>query len=389
MKILHVIPSISPLRGGPSAAVLDMVSALRSNGVDASILTTNDHGPATDPSMPLGRWCERSGVPVLAFPRWSPPLRLLREFALSPALNRWLAAHQHDYDLLHVHALFSWPSSTAMAQARFAHVPYVLSTIGQLNRWSLSRSPWRKRLMLALIDRRNLNRAACLHFASAAERDQAAHLRLVSADVVIPLGVTLPPEVPPPALRPSGAETRFLFLSRLHPKKQIESLLEALALVDRQRPSAAWRLGIAGNAEPAYLQHLRRRADRLGIAHRCDWLGFLDGEAKWHALQAADWFVLPSASENFGIAAIEALAAGTPPILSPDVAVSEAIAAAGAGLVVSADPAQLADALLHALPGPDPSMCGAARRLADEVYSWPLIGARLKDTYMAILDGRA
>lgn len=387
MKILHVIPSISPLRGGPSAAVLDMVAALRSTGVDASILTTNDDGPGMDPGLPLGRWCERSGVPVLAFARWSPPLRFLREFALSTALNRWLAAHQHDYDLLHVHALFSWPSSTAMAQARIAGVPYVLSTIGQLNRWSLRRSAWRKRLMLALIDRRNLSRAACLHFASAAERDEAAHLNLPSAHVVLPLGVTIPEPFRAPVDRPAGADTRFLFLSRLHPKKQIESLLEALALVHRRQPSAAWRLGIAGNGEPAYLQHLQRCAEQLGIASRCDWLGFLEGDAKWRALQAADWFVLPSASENFGIAAIEALAAGTPPILSPDVAVSEAIAAAEAGVVVGADPTALAVALMDALPGPDPRMCCAARALADQVYSWPAIGARLKDTYAAIVNG--
>lgn len=388
MKILHVIPSISALRGGPSAAVLDMVAALRSTGVDASILTTNDDGPTTDPSLPIGRWCERSGVPVLAFARWSPPLRFLREFAVSPALNRWLSAHQHDYDLLHVHALFSWPSSTAMAQARSAGVPYVVSTIGQLNRWSLRRSPWRKRLMLALIDRRNLSHAACLHFASTAERDEAAHLRLPTAHVVLPLGVTLPPQFQDVAVKPAGAETRFLFLSRLHPKKQIESLLEALALVHRQQPYAAWRLGIAGNGEPAYLQHLQTRAELLGIAQRCDWLGFLEGEAKWQALQSADWFVLPSASENFGIAAIEALVAGTPPILSPDVAVSDAIAAAGAGVVVSADPAALASALVDALPGPDPHMRCAARALADEVYSWPVIGARLSHTYAAILNGQ-
>jgi glycosyltransferase involved in cell wall biosynthesis len=243
--------------------------------------------------------------------------------------------------------------------------------------------------MLALIDRHNLSRAACLHFASAAERDEAAYLRLPSAHVILPLGVTMPPVVSAGSAQGPGVETRFLFLSRLHPKKQIESLLEALALVHRQQPSAAWRLGIAGNGEPAYLQHLRELAAQLGIAHRCDWLGFLEGEAKWQALQAADWFVLPSASENFGIAAIEALAAGTPPILSPDVAVSEAIAAAGAGVVVSADPAVLAIALFDALPGPDPNMCCAARALAQQHYSWPLLGGRLRDTYAAILAGRA
>jgi glycosyltransferase involved in cell wall biosynthesis len=375
-------------RGGPSAAVLDMVAALRRAGVEASILTTNDDGPGIDRSLPLGRWCDSHGVPVLVFPRWNAPLRALREFAIAPGLNNWLRSNSNDYDLIHVHALFSWPSSTAMLQARVQNIPYMLSTIGQLNRWSLRRSSSRKRLMLALVDRLNLSNASCLHFASEAERDEASHLRLPSPHVILPLGVTIPVRYSVLSSRIPKAETRFLFLSRLHPKKQIENLLEALSLVHHLKPSAAWRLGIAGNGEPAYLNQLQVRASDLGIAHRCDWLGFLEGDAKWQALQEADWFVLPSASENFGIAAIEALAVGTPPILSPDVAVSESIAAAGAGIVVSAAPAELAAALVDALPGPDPRMCCAARALAQEHYSWPVLGGRLRETYAAILAGR-
>ena len=123
VRVLHVIPSISPLRGGPSAAVLAMVAALRKQGVEASILTTNDNGHGIDCSMPLGHWFDRSGVPVLAFRRWSPPVRALREFAISPELNAWLSSHIHHYQLLHIHALFSWPSSSSMVFARRAGVP--------------------------------------------------------------------------------------------------------------------------------------------------------------------------------------------------------------------------------------------------------------------------
>jgi len=73
LRVLHVIPSISPLRGGPSKAVLDMVAALRQRGVDASILTTNDDGRGVDASLPTGKWIDRQGIPLIAFPRWSPP----------------------------------------------------------------------------------------------------------------------------------------------------------------------------------------------------------------------------------------------------------------------------------------------------------------------------
>ncbi|WP_094509976.1 glycosyltransferase [Synechococcus sp. MW101C3] len=382
MKVLHVIPSISPLRGGPSAAVLTMVAALRRRGVDAAILTSNDHGPGVDPSLPLGDWCERQGVPVLAFPRWSPPLRPLREFAVTPGLNQWLARNLHGIQLLHVHALFSWPSTTAMAQARRAGVPYVLRPIGQLNHWSLRRSVGRKRLLLRLIERRNLEGAASLHFTSDAERQEAMALALSTPCLVLPLGVASPAAgmarlTPPP--------TVFLFLSRLHPKKRLEHLLEALALLRRHHPGAAWELHIAGTGDAVYVAGLQDLARRLGVAHQLRWLGFLEGAAKWRALCEAHWFVLPSASENFGIAAVEALAVGTPVILSPEVAVAASVKQAAAGLICPADPPELADALARALGGPSESMQQAASRLAADQYSWPGIAERLEHLYDSLI----
>ena len=148
MRVLHLIPSISPFRGGPSQAVLSMVSALRQQGVDASVLTTNDDGPGVQADMPLGCWHQKDAlghvVPVLAYGRWNPPVRLLREFGIAPALNRWLSQNATQYDLVHVHALFSCTTSLGMAQLRRQRVPYILRTIGQLNRWSLSQSRARK-----------------------------------------------------------------------------------------------------------------------------------------------------------------------------------------------------------------------------------------------------
>lgn len=386
LKVLHVIPSISRRRGGPSVAALEMVAALRADGVDARILTTNDDGPDLLDDLPIGTWTEWDGVPVLAFRRWSPPIGPVREFAFSPGLNRWLAGHLDEFPLLHVHALFSWPSTSAMAQARRAGVPYVISTIGQLCRWSLRRHPRRKRLLLSLVERRNLEAAAGLHCTTDAERDEAADLGLGTPAFVVPLGVQLPDAaLLPLAQRPQGEGCRFLFLSRLHPKKQLEVLLDALALLIQQQPGRAWSLQIAGDGDPAYVASLQRQAKRLQIDHHLHWLGFIEGESKWRTLAAADWFVLPSASENFGIAAIEALAAGTPVILSPDVAVADQISRAGAGWLCAAEPAALAETLAAALRGPDPQLRCAARNLARQAYSWPAIAAQLRSTYTSVL----
>jgi glycosyltransferase involved in cell wall biosynthesis len=371
-----------------------MTAALRRQGVEASILTTDDDGPGRLADLPLGRWHERNGVPVLAFPRWSPPLAPLREFAVAPGLTRWLLRNLRNYHLLHVHALFSWPSTSGMVVARLLGVPYVLRTIGQLNEWSLQRSAGRKRLLLRLIERANLQEAAALHFTSEAEWREADTLKLSSPSFVLPLGVETPPDLCEAVAvsAQAGASTseprptRYLFLSRLHPKKQLPLLLEALALLRGRNPAATWKLAVAGSGEPAYEAELRERARQLGLAERIEWLGFVQGETKWQELCRADWFVLPSASENFGIAAAEALTAGTPVILSPGVAIAEAVAAAGAGRISNPRPEALARTLSECLLPPSVQLREQARHFAADTYGWEPIVRQLREHYAAILD---
>jgi len=360
-----------------------MVAGLRQQGVDASILTTNDDGPDVLGSMPLGDWHDHQGVPLLAFGRWSPPQRALREFAITPDLTRWLWQHLYSFDLLHVHALFSYASTTGMAVARARNVPYVLRPLGLLNRWSLQQSVGRKSLMRRLIENRNIQQASALHFTSEAERQEVSELGLHRADFVLPLGVSLPQCAP--LQRQSGVAIRFLFLSRLHPKKQLPVLLEAMAVVQQRHPEAMWTLQVAGEGEPGYLRELQEQAERLDLTGRLHWLGFVAGQAKQDLLSQADWFVLPSASENFGIAAAEALAAGTPVILAPGVALAQEVRQAGAGWICDATPEALASRLELCLVPPPDAMRQSARRLAQTAYSWEAISKSLKTQYQGIL----
>lgn len=384
LKVLHVIPSISPRRGGPSQAAIEMVTALRLRQVDAAILTTNDDCESLLSDLPTRVWTSYAGVPVLAFPRWSPPIGALREFAFSPGLNQWLQRNIRSFDLLHVHALFSFPSTVAMVHSRQARVPYVLRTIGQLSPWSLSRSKVRKQLMLRLVEMANLNAARCLHFTTILEREECfASLGQSFPSIVIPLGVRLPSL--PTEKKPNKDGIRFLFLSRLHPKKQLEVLLKALALLQLASPECQWQLDIAGSGEPVYLASLKKLAGELNLADRCHWLGHVQGEAKTTLLQQADWFLLPSASENFGISVVEALAAGTPVIVSPQVAVSELIASAGAGLVCHSDPDALCQVLLSHCHGPSSAMRLAARSLAKSTFSWTSVAEQLETSYRRLL----
>ena len=286
MRVLHLIPSISPLRGGPSQAALSMVAALREQGVDASILTTNDHGSGVQVDMPLRRWHQQQAlgqvVPVLAFGRWNPPVRILREFGIAPALSCWLDQNASHYDLVHVHALFSCTTSLGMAQLRRQGVPYILRTIGQLNRWSLQQSRARKQLFLRLLDQGNLQSARALHFTSEAERDEASDLHLNTPSYVLPLGVQSAPQLGI-GIRSVGkrlSPIRLLFLSRIHPKKQLPVLFDALALLKRRHPAKSWLLEIAGDGDPEYVQKLQHRCAALGLARQVQWHGFVEGQAK-------------------------------------------------------------------------------------------------------------
>jgi glycosyltransferase involved in cell wall biosynthesis len=386
LRVLHLIPSISPRRGGPSQAVLAMVAALRQQDVDASIVTTNDDGPGVLADLPLKHWHQHQGVPVLAFPRLSPPLRPLREFAFSPDLLRWLVEHLHQYQLLHVHALFSFPSTAAMAVARRQRLPYVLRSIGQLQHWSLQQSAGRKRLMLRLIERRNLEGAAALHFTTPMEQQEAAALNLGVPSFVLPLGVSIPSLADQAPVRQCSIPVQLLFLSRLHPKKQLPLLLEALAALQHRRPDAHWQLHIAGEGDPVYVESLRQLALRLGISPQLHWHGFVAGARKAALFSSADWFVLPSAAENFGIAAAEALAAGVPVLLTPGVALADQVLQADAGVVAQPSVPALCDALeRHCLESPSELQRARARQLAMEHYSWNTIAGELALRYSSIL----
>jgi glycosyltransferase involved in cell wall biosynthesis len=175
-----------------------------------------------------------------------------------------------------------------------------------------------------------------------------------------------------------------LYLSRLDPKKNVEGLLRAFASCVPGMPDV--RLAIAGEGAPDYVESLHRLARDLGLGERVLWTGRLDGDVKAGAFAAATLFVLPSHSENFGIAAAEALMAGLPCVLGKGVAISGEVAAAGAGLSVTTEPQDIARALRELLADEArrAEMGRRAAVLAADRYSLGAMGARLAQLYEEI-----
>lgn len=382
LRVLHVIPSLSPWHGGPSRAMLVMERALADRGVTVTIATTDDDGPGRR-STPPSREPPPAGVTRVYF-------RKLSEFyKVTPGLAFWLWRNVRRHDVVHIHALFSFSSVAAAWIARARGVPYILRPLGTLTRYGLTqRRPLLKRLSLRWLEGPALAHAAAVHFTSEEERTEAQACGIAMRGEVIPLGIEAAAASDPDLFRvqcPDLGSSRFvLYLSRLDPKKNLEGLIAAFA-----RCAARWpdlRLAVAGDGPPAYVESLKRLATDLGIGSRVVWAGHVDGDIKSSALAGAELFVLPSYSENFGIAAAEALMSGVPCILGEGVAIAGQVAAAGAGWSIAPDPASIEAALDRALEDRDgrATMAHRARALAMDSFSAQAMAAKLIRLYSRI-----
>ena len=381
MRVLHVIPSLWQGDGGPSSALRAMERALAAQGVTVETATTDDAGPGARALRAGSGPVHEDGVTRRYFAKRSDV------YKWSPGFARWISRAARNYDLLHLHALFSFTTTAASQAARRDAIPYVVRPLGTLDEWGLRhRRPWLKKLSMRMIEMPLLRSAAAVHFTSDEEARQASALRIDWRASVIPLGIAMPP---PAAARTSASDgaVRALYLSRLAPKKNVEGLLDAMSIVQDDLPQM--HLTIAGNGDAAYVQSLRERADALGLGERLRWLGHVDGQVKRRAFEQADFFVLASHSENFGIAAAEALAHGLPCLLGEGVAIARDVVDAGAGLSVAPSAEAIAAGLrLMMPPTARAPMRPAAVRLARERYSLDAMGARLKQLYTDILAAR-
>ncbi|MFB8791473.1 MAG: glycosyltransferase [Potamolinea sp.] len=386
MKVLHVIPSLSKLKGGPTQIILEMVKALRECGVDAEIATTDDNG-SERLDLPLRKRLEYEQVPVWFLPRFSPPLK---DFIFSTELASWLWENSQNYDIIHTHYLFSFAPTCAAAIARYQKIPYIVIPYGMLTPWALDHQRLKKQIY-SIIERHNLNQAVAIHCSTSEEVRDVNNFQISTPSFVIPYGVHMPtfqPQAKQQIRQIYGIpETRpiVLFLSRLHQKKRPDLLIEALNKLDAKNQD--FHLIVAGSGEADYVNYLTNLVSSLNLQSQTSMVGFVTGETKDLLLQGSDVFVLPSFSENFGIAVAEAMAAGCSVIVTPDVQIAPEIAASQAGLVVTGEVDTVAEAIAQLLVSPSlrHQLGENGKRLVSNRYSWKAIAQNLQFVYSAVI----
>lgn len=378
MKVLHVAPSIARSYGGPTQSLAGYAVASRQAGIEVSIAAPQ---------------CAKADVDAFVSRAGETDLHLFRSFgtgafAISPTLVRWVRRSAGSFDVVHVHGLFNPISSLSARAALRSGAVVVIRPFGTLSQYTFHhrRTPL-KRLYFRLIERRNLREAAALHFTTETERNEADwHGIDFSARAYV-----VPPPAPGGAVsQPAHAEStdgeRVVFMGRINPVKNLEALLDAWLFVHRAMPSAL--LEVAGEGSFEYLATLQRRARMNGIGNSVTFRGFVSGPEKQKLLASATLLVLPSHHENFGLVVLEALEAGVPVVVSPEVHLSDFIRDQGVGRVAVSNPTILADAIVEVIG--DESTRRRARELGPEIvarnFSPPAIGELLSKMYRAAID---
>lgn len=380
MRVLHVVPSYIPAwrYGGPIRSVHGLARSLARRGIDVHVFTTNVDGDR-DSDVPLGRPVDLDGVKV-----WYFTSDRLRRLYYSSTMKAALREQLGGFDLVHAHSIYLWPTWAAARQAERARVPYLIGPKGMLIRDVIRRkSKWLKRMWILAIERRSLRRAAAIVVTSRRELEELQHFDCGDTPAVLIANGVDPPEESADAPGPPapGEPPRLVFLGRVNWEKGLDRLLPALIHV----PDA--QLIVAGNDEENYTGRLQGIAERCGVLDRVRFVGEIRGEDKWNLLRSASLVVLPSYSENFGIAAVEAMVVGRPVAVTPEVGLADAVRETDSGIVVDGRPEVFGPALRELLERPDRlrELGRNAYDAARERFTWDSIAERTERFYDEIL----
>lgn len=392
MKVLHVIPAYEPAwqAGGVVRAVSQLCRGLSDAGVDVTVYTTNTSGNGWL-DIPTDRPVMVGGVEVFYFHTSLP-----KAFRYSRALGQMCEKTMGDFEIVHIASFWNYPGIPAASAAREQKIPYVISTHGTLVPYALQRSRLKKWLYTKIVERRNLRHAAAVHYTTEFEREATDHFGLTCPSFVVPNGLDfseferLPaPDVARDRLDLSKEDTVLTFLGRLDRSKGLEILLKAFARVAQDFSRCL--LLLAGHDDGCE-SNLRKLTRDLDLGDRVRFLGFVGDEMRANLLTSTDLSLSLSLSrsENFCYSAVEAMAAGSPVMLSEHVGISPDVEADAAGIIVPAQVDIVARELAELLSCPAllKDMGRVARDSAYERYDIGKVARRMIAAYTDILTGR-
>lgn len=388
-RITHVVASMARRYGGPAFSVTGQAVAAQSAGFDVSVITTDLGAPpswrsrarlVTNDLPPHAR-----DVPIKVFPISRP-----RRLAYSRSLARAIDALVRDTHLVRIHSLWLFPQYAAFSASHRHAIPYVVSLHGALAPYLRRRGRTRKWITNRWWQEAMLENAVAIHVTTPLEAELTSDIAPRTPRIVIPNGIwiddftNLPDRYDSKVSlfgMASASKKTLTSIGRLARVKGIDRLLEAYALLS-PRTRKDTLLTIAGPDDEGQGPMLRRLATRLGISDEVFFMGMVDPDKRRSLLAATDIWLLPSHTENFGIAALEALAAGCTVVVSPGVMLAPEIERNDAGIVVECTPALLAEVIeeLVCNEGQRAALAAGGRRLAQR-YDWLSISPLIEAAY--------
>jgi len=357
MRILNVTASYAPFFefGGPPVKVRALAAGLAGRGHEVTVVTadwglekrTSTEEESAAERSPFGWRRVENGVTAIYLPTWM----RYRSLGWNPAVRRFCRARLGNFDVAHIYGLYDFLGPAVADACVSRKIPYVLEPIGMFV--PIVRSLRLKRIYHAMFGHRLLEEASAIVATSEQEFEELVKGGVKREKIVLRRnGVETPASWPARGVfRKAEGLTEeaqvILFLGRLSEKKSPDMLLEAFASLLGEAGKKRLRLVFLGPDEGGMRARLEKMADELGVASEVRFAGAIFGERKWAAYRDADVFVLPSQNENFGNTAAEAVAAGTPVIVTEQCGIAPFLANV-AGLVVRHDARALAEAI-HAL----------------------------------------
>lgn len=371
MKVLHTISGLSVYGGGPSLSTFLSVKGLRQMGVDAEILT---YRPKVKGDSLISMEAYIHAVKVVGDKRFA----YSREY--TKALHKMAASAE----ILHAQGVWQYPSHITALEARHKGKPYVISLRGMLYPQAMKSSAWIKRLSMILYQRRDLQQAACIHATCREEYEYYRQLGFTNPVVVIPNPIEVVDSQPLSSTQKSLV--RIGYLGRIHPRKRIERLLYAMAILGKS--ASCCELVVIGGGDKEYEAFLQSEAERLHLSN-VRFTGFLSGQAKEDALKMLSYLFVPSDFENFGNIVTEALVRGIPVIASKGTPWEE-LNTYRCGWWVDNDVDTIASTMRTAIELPEDerrAMGERGRQLIINHYSVDVVAAQMKSVYEWLMGG--